>query len=586
MNQPSRQGMITKISGPTVVAAGMKGAAIHHRVLVGRLKLPGEVIRLDGERATIQVYEETVGLSLGEPVEDLGEPLVAELGPGLLSSIFDGVQRPLLALREQQGDWIGRGAAVAALSRRARWPFTPVAKPGDEVGPGDLLGTVQETARILHRVMVPPRCAGRIREIRAGAFTVEETIAVLEDGQELTLMQRWPVRQPRPFNARLSPNVPFITGQRVFDMVFPVAVGGTAIIPGGFGTGKTIAEQSLARHARADIIVFVGCGERGNEMTEVLWELPRLTDPQTGRPLMERTILVINTSNMPVAAREASIFTGMTMAEYYRDMGYQVALMADSTSRWAEAMREISSRLEELPGEEGYPTYLATRLSQFYERGGRVTCLGRPAVSGKEAQTGSVTIVSAISPPGGDFSEPVTQGSMRVAGSLWALDTGLAHRRHFPAIDWKRSYTLYAALVDPWLQQRVAEDWPQLRAWLMRLLQQEEELLEVVQLVGVDALQEEQRVVLEVSRLIREDYLRQSAFSDVDASCPLEKQYWMLKVLRRFHDVALEAIRRGRSIEELLGHPAVRELPQMKERPAEGFEAKARSLIEQMEAQK
>ena len=561
MNQPRRQGIITKISGPTVVAAGMGGAAIYHRALVGRLRLPGEVIRLAGELATIQVYEETVGLSLGEPVDDLGEPLMAELGPGLLSSIFDGVQRPLLALREQQGDWIARGATVTALSRSARWRFTPVAKPGDDVGPGDLLGTVQETARILHRVMVPPRRAGRIREIRAGAFTVEEIIVVLEDGQELTLMQRWPVRQPRPFKARLSPNVPFITGQRVFDMVFPIAVGGTAIIPGGFGTGKTITEQSLARHARADIIIFVGCGERGNEMAEVLSELPRLTDPQTGRPLMERTILVINTSNMPVAAREASIFTGMTMAEYYRDMGYQVALMADSTSRWAEAMREISSRLEELPGEEGYPTYLATRLSQFYERGGRVTCLGEGELAG------SVTIVSAISPPGGDFSEPVTQSSMRVAGALWALDTGLAHRRHFPAIDWKRSYTLYTALVDPWFQQRVAEDWPQLRAWLMRLLQQEEELMEMVQLVGVDALQEEQRVVLEVSRLIREDYLRQSAFSGVDASCPLEKQYWMLKVLRRFHDVALEAIRRGRSIEEVLGHPVVRELPQMKERP-------------------
>ncbi len=582
-SRTAMKGSIAKVAGPTVVATGMGEVGLYHRVRVGRLGLLGEVIRLDGDQATIQVYEDTVGLSLREEVEALGEPLMVELGPGLLSSTFDGVQRPLELLRREQGDFIARGLSVPALSRTARWNFIPLVKVGEKISPGNVLGTVQETDRIVHRIMVPPGMSGKIQEIRSGNFTIEETVAVLDSTVELKLMQRWPVRVPRPFKQRLAPNLPFITGQRVFDMVFPVAMGGTAIAPGGFGTGKTVAEQSLAKHARAEIIIYIGCGERGNEMTEVLSEFPQLQDPQTGRPLMERTILVINTSNMPVAAREASIFTGITMAEYYRDMGYNVALMADSTSRWAEALREISSRLEEMPGEEGYPTYLATRLSHYYERGGRVACLG--STSGKGERTGSVTIVSAISPPGGDFSEPVTQSSMRIAGALWALDSDLAHRRHFPAINWKRSYSLYTDLLDPWYQKNVAPDWPKLRGWLMGLLQKEEELLEVVQLVGVDALQDEQRVVLEVCRLIREEYLRQSAFSEVDASCPLEKQYWMLKVLLQFHEFSLDAVKKGTPIDQILSHPILRELILMKEMPPAGFESKARALIDQMQGE-
>ena len=512
-----------------------------------------------------------------EEVEDLGEPLMAELGPGLISSIFDGIQRPLEILLQKQGDFILRGLSVPALSRSTKWRFIPTIKPGEVVHEGDLLGTVQETDQIVHRIMVPPKRSGKIKEIQSGEFTVDETIALFEGGMEIQLMQRWPVRSPRPFKKKLLPNLPFITGQRIFDMVFPIAMGGTAILPGGFGTGKTVAEQSLAKYARADIIVYIGCGERGNEMTDVLSEFPRLQDPQTGRSLMERTLLVINTSNMPVAAREASIFTGITMAEYYRDMGYNVALMADSVSRWAEALREISSRLEEMPGEEGYPTYLATRLSLYYERGGRVVSLGQ------EERIGSVTIVSAISPPGGDYSEPVTQSSMRIAGGIWALDSDLAHRRHFPAINWKRSYSLYTDLLDPWFQKHVASDWPNLRSWLTEFLQREEDLLEAAQLVGTDALQEGERAVLEVSRRIREEYLCQSSFSETDAACPLEKQYWMLKALHRFYQFLMEAIQKGVGIDVVLGASFVSELTRLKEMPSQGFETVARSLIHQMD---
>ncbi|MBI3606208.1 MAG: V-type ATP synthase subunit A [Nitrospirae bacterium] len=575
----SSKGSIVKISGPAVVASGMREAGIYHRVLVGSLGLPGEVIRIEGDRATIQVYEETTGLSLGEEVVNFGEPLMAELGPGLISSIFDGIQRPLALLLREQGDFISRGLLVSSLSRTLRWNFIPAVKPGEGVIPGDVVGTVQETDRVLHRIMVPPGISGKIREIRPGNFTVEETIAVLEDGFEIKLMQRWPVRMPRPFKNRLLPKLPFITGQRIFDMVFPVAMGGTAIVPGGFGTGKTVAEQSLAKYARADVIIYIGCGERGNEMTGVLEEFPELRDPQTGRPLMERTILVINTSNMPVAAREASIFTGITIAEYYRDMGCQVALMADSTSRWAEALREISSRLEEMPGEEGYPTYLATRLSHYYERGGRVVCLG------KEERSGSVTIVSAISPPGGDFSEPVSQSSMRIAGGVWALDSDLAHRRHFPAINWRMSYSLYTDLLDPWFQENVAPDWPRLRAWLMEMLQKEDDLLEVAQLVGVDALQDEQRVVLEISRLIREEYLRQSSFSEVDACCPLQKQVWMLRILCRLNDFLGESLKKGNPLDGLFHHPLLLEAARMKEHPPEDFDAFGRSFLSRIDAE-
>jgi len=571
------KGTITKISGPTIVANGMGGAGIFHRVLVGAHKLLGEVIRLHGDRATIQVYEETTGLSLGEEVEAFSEPFMVELGPGLLSSVFDGVQRPLDQLKQKQGDFISAGFSVPPLSRAASWKFQPVVKSGEAVVPGDVIGTIQETDRVLHRVLVPPEVSGRIKEIRSGTFSIEEIIGVLDTGEELKLMHRWPVRVPRPYRERLSPRVPFITGQRIFDMIFPIAMGGTAVVPGGFGTGKTIVEQSLAKYALSDVIIYIGCGERGNEMTELLSDLPRLEDPQTGRSLMERSILVINTSNMPVAAREASIFTGITLAEFYRDMGYRVAVMADSISRWAEALREISSRLEEMPGEEGYPTYLSTRLNQYFERAGHICCLGR------ENRFGSITIISAISPPGGDFSEPVTQSSIRISGALWALDADLAKRRHFPAIDWKRSYSLFTRYLDPWFQEKVARDWPELRGKLMSLLQKEEEILEVAQLVGVDALQDKQRLVLEVSRILREEFLRQNAFSKEDAFCPVEKQYLMLKVFLQLHTFFVSCIHQGVPIENLLVHPILQEIILLKEIPGEAFEKKAVSLINRMQ---
>ncbi len=563
-----------------MVAAGMVGTRMYNRVIVGESGLLGEVIRLEGDRATIQVYEDTTGLSLGEAVMDAGEPLQVELGPGLLTSVFDGVQRPLEAIRQEQGDFIGRGVVVPALSRTKRWPFVPSVKSGDRVSGGDVIGVVAETPRIEHRVLIPPGVSGSVAEIREGSFRVTETIARLDNGTALTLIQKWPVRTPRPFRERLSPTLPFITGQRIFDLLFPVAAGGTAIVPGGFGTGKTVVEQTLAKYAQADIIVYVGCGERGNEMTEVLADFPGLADPSSGRPLMERTVLVINTSNMPVAAREASIYTGITIAEYYRDMGYRVALMADSTSRWAEALREISSRLEEMPGEEGYPTYLATRLANFYERGGRVACLG----SGD--RQGSITVVSAISPPGGDFSEPVTQCSMRVAGTLWALDSDLAHRRHFPAINWKRSYSLYMNSLEDYFRKEVAPDWADLRKEMMALLQQEEDLQEIVQLVGVDALQDPQRVTLELGRIFRDDFLRQHAFSEVDAACPLDKQYWMLKVIFAFQRLCRDLLKKGRPVEEILNLPVREDLGRMKEIPVLGFADRARELIARMDKER
>lgn len=570
-------GTIIKISGPTVVARGMEQTRMFNRVAVGRMGLLGEVIRVRRDEATIQVYEETTGLALGEEVSDAGEPLLAELGPGLLGSIFDGVQRPLNVLAAEHGDWIARGLNLPALPRERQWAFIPVIRPGTTVAGGACLGVVQETEKIQHRVLVPPRVSGTVLEIREGAFTITETIARLDGDRPLTMLQRWPVRTPRPVAERLPPLVPFITGQRVFDMLFPVASGGTVIVPGGFGTGKTVVEQTLAKYAQANIVIYIGCGERGNEMTEVLAEFPHLKDPTSGLPLMERTVLVINTSNMPVAARETSIYTGITVAEYYRDMGYTVALMADSTSRWAEATREISARLEEMPGEEGYPTYLATKLAEFYERGGRVRCLGQVD------RQGSVTIVSAISPPGGDFSEPVTQSSMQVAGALWALDSDLAHRRHFPAINWKRSFSLYAAPLDPWFRAQVASDWPQLRAELAALLQKEEELQEIVQLVGIDALQDQERIALEVSRLVREEYLRQNAYSEIDAACPLEKQYWMLKALLLFLRYCRELLKRGWLIEQLLGSPFRAELERMKETSPDSCIQQAQAMIEKMQ---
>ncbi|MDF0642496.1 MAG: V-type ATP synthase subunit A [Nitrospira sp.] len=570
-------GTIIKISGPTVVARGMEQTRMFNRVAVGKTGLLGEVIRLGGGEATIQVYEDTTGLMLGEEVADAGEPLQVELGPGLLGSIFDGVQRPLNVIATRLGDWIARGVTLPALSRERRWAFTPTVRPGTAVVGGTCVGVVQETVKVEHRILVPPRWSGTLSKIQAGTFTIEEPIAWLDGDRSLTLLQRWPVRASRPVTERLPPNVPFITGQRVFDMLFPIASGGTVIVPGGFGTGKTVVEQTLAKYAQADIIIYIGCGERGNEMTEVLTEFPHLNDPGTGLPLMERTVLVINTSNMPVAARETSIYTGITMAEYYRDMGYAVALMADSTSRWAEATREISARLEEMPGEEGYPTYLGTKLAGFYERGGRVRCLGQTDLQG------SVTIVSAISPPGGDFSEPVTQSSMQVTGGLWALDSDLAHRRHFPAINWKRSFSLYSTPLDPWFQTKIAPDWPQLRAELAGLLQKEEELQEIVQLVGIDALQDPERILLEVSSLVREEYLRQNAYSDIDAACPLAKQYWMLKAQLEFLRYCQALLKQGRRIEQLLASSFRSELERMKETPPDGCIQQAQTMIGKMQ---
>lgn len=591
-------GTIIKISGPTVVAKGMAQTRMFNRVAVGKIGLLGEVIRLRGGEATIQVYEDTTGLMLGEEVADAGEPLQVELGPGLLGSIFDGIQRPLNVIATKEGDWIARGLTLPALSRERRWMFTPTVRPGTVVGGGTCVGVVQESEKVEHRILVPPGVFGRVHEIKKGSFTVTEPIGSIETGSPLpggagappltphalrltplTMVQRWPVRTSRPVTERLPPLVPFITGQRVFDMLFPIASGGTVIVPGGFGTGKTVVEHTLAKYAQADIIIYIGCGERGNEMTEVLTEFPYLRDPNTGLPLMERTVLVINTSNMPVAARETSIYTGITIAEYYRDMGYAVALMADSISRWAEATREISARLEEMPGEEGYPTYLGTKLAGFYERSGRVRCLGQAD------REGSVTIVSAISPPGGDFSEPVTQSSMQVAGGLWALDADLAHRRHFPAVNWKRSFSLYTALLDPWFQTQVASDWPQLRAELVLLLQKEEELQEIVQLVGIDALQDPERLVLETSRLIREEFLRQNAYSEIDAACPLQKQYGMLKAHLGFLRYCQGLLRKGRPIEQLLASSFRSELERMKEVAPDRCVKEARMLVEKMEAE-
>ncbi len=544
-------GSISKITGPVVVAAGMTGAKMYDVVRVGAQGLMGEVIRLEADHATIQVYEDTSGLMVGHPVESTEAPLTVELGPGLLSSIYDGVQRPLPVIAEQSGDFILRGTVASALDREKLWPFVTVATVGTELVPGDVLGTVQEGKTIVHKVMVPPKKSGKLAwVIESGDYNVDTVVAKLEDGTALTMTQRWPVREGRPYVRKLDPTTPFTTGMRILDTFFPIALGGNAIIPGGFGTGKTVTQQSLAKWADVDIIVYIGCGERGNEMTEVLTEFPLLDDPRTGAPLMDRTVLVANTSNMPVAAREASIYVGATLAEYYRDMGYDVAMMADSTSRWGEALREVSGRLEEMPGEEGYPAYLATRLASFYERSGRVKTLG-----GGEDRVGSVTMVGAVSPAGGDMSEPMTQNSLRVTGAFWALDTSLAHRRHFPAISWTKSYTLFLGQVRGWYESNVASDWVSYRDRAMFILQKETELQEIVQLVGPDALPESEKIILEVARMLREDFLQQFAFDEVDAYCPPLKAYWILKVILAFSDAAVSALNRGVSLRQILELP-------------------------------
>ena len=556
------EGHIIKVSGPVVVAGGMSGSRMYDVAFVGEIRLIGEIIRLEGDQAVVQVYEDTSGLRVGEKVTCTGQPLLLELGPGMLSSIYDGVQRRLPELAEHYGDFITRGTVSQALDERRQWDFEPSVEPGDRVSPGDALGWVQETEVIRHLIMVPPDSKGGvIAEIKSGAFRVTDTIAVTEDGAEFKMVQHWPARVGRPVVRKLDPELPFVTGTRVLDTFFPVAQGGYSIIPGGFGTGKTVTEQTIAKWAQADVVIYVGCGERGNEMTEVLTEFPELEDVRSGLPLMKRTILVANTSNMPVAAREASIYTGITMAEYYRDMGYNVAMMADSTSRWGEALREVSGRLEEMPGEEGYPAYLATRLADFYERCGRAVCLG------SEGRIGSITVVGAVSPPGGDFSEPMTQNSLRISGAFWALDTSLAHRRHFPAISWMKSYSLYLDQVEDWYSQNVSMEWKGIRDKAMMILQKESELQEIVQLVGPDALPDFARATLEVARMLREDYLQQFAFSDVDAFCFPEKQFQMLKVIVTYYDVLQEVLVKGVSLKEALEVPFRNRIARMKDIP-------------------
>ncbi|MFH0875994.1 MAG: V-type ATP synthase subunit A [archaeon] len=539
-------GVIDRIAGP-VIAAKCLDARMYDLVLVGNEKLMGEVILVDGDKTTIQVYEDTSGLKPGEPVENTGEPLSIRLGPGLLGSIYDGIQRPLIELEKTMGNFIKRGVSASGLDNCKKWDFNPSLKKGDNVSPGQVIGTVEENQGIIHKIMAPPfsNYAGKIKEIKSGKFTVNEPVCVLENGQEIFLSHKWPVRSPRNYKAKLLPDIPLITGQRVIDGLFPLAKGGMAAIPGGFGTGKTVTQQSLAKWADAQIIVYIGCGERGNEMTEVLTEFPHLEDPKTKRPLMNRTVLIANTSNMPVAAREASVYTGITIAEYYRDMGYSVALMADSTSRWAESMREISSRLEEMPGEEGYPAYLSTRLAQFYERAGRVNTLNN--------EEGSVTIIGAVSPPGGDFSEPVTQNTLRVIKTFWALDPRLAQRRHFPSINWLNSYSLYKESLSDWFKEKINQDWPSDVNEIMNYLQEEEKLLEIVQLVGSDALPEKQQLTLEISRLIRESFLQQNAFHDVDTYCPPQKTYLLMQLILYFANSAKAALDKRTSISQIIG---------------------------------
>jgi V/A-type H+-transporting ATPase subunit A len=563
---------------------------------VGETGLIGEVIRLAGDVTTVQVYEDTSGLKVGEPIRNTGASLVVELGPGLLGSVYDGLQRPLIGLAAETGAFLKRGMSAEPLSLEKRWTFTPQVEPGQTVSTGDILGIVPESVNIEHRVLVPPGINGRVVTIHSGRFTIDDVVAILvsPEGEQhqLTMRQKWPVRQPRPFQNKLNPTQPLITGTRIIDVFFPIAKGGNAIIPGGFGTGKTVVEQTLARWADADIVVYIGCGERGNEMAEVLEEFPKLEDPKYGTPLMDRTILIANTSNMPVAAREASIYTGITIAEYYRDMGYDTLLLADSTSRWGEALREISGRLEEMPGEEAYPAYLAARLAEFYERAGRVRCLGSPELPSSAEQgnqnsppprTGSVTIVGAVSPPGGDFSEPMTQNSLRVIGTFWALDYDLSRRRHFPAINWTRSYTLYK--LQHWYADTVATDWHDIIRQAMMLLQEEVELLEIVQLVGPDALADEQKLILAVARMLREDFLQQSAYHEIDRFCPLPKAYWMLRIILTFGRLATAVLTDGIVLDKITSLPVMAEIARMKELPIADAPEQLQLLLSKIEAE-
>jgi V/A-type H+-transporting ATPase subunit A len=559
---------ILRVSGALAEAAPLPGVALYELMRVGSRGLLGEVIRVVGERATIQVYEDTTGLQLGEPVVSTGESLTIHLGPGLLGAVLDGVGRPLASLAEQAGDFIAPGIAAPTLDAARRWDFTPRARPGDRVAGGDVLGTVEERPGVTHHVLVPPGVAGTIATLVAGPHTVIEPVGALEDGTPLRLGHHWPVRRPRPAARRLPAARALVTGQRVFDFLFPVAEGGSVAVPGGFGTGKTVIEQSLAKFAEADVIVYVGCGERGNEMAEVLEEFPRLVDPRTGRSIMDRTVLVVNTSNMPVAAREASVYVGLTIAEYYRDMGYRVAVMADSLSRWAEALREIGARLQEMPGEEGYPTYLGNRLGKFYERAGRVAALGTPD------RTGSVTLISAVSPPGGDFSEPVTQASLRVVGALWALDPALAHQRQFPAVDWETSYSLYADVTAPSFAEQAGTDWAELRQRTLELMQRDRELREIAGLVGPEALQDRDRLLLEAARVVRDAVLAQSAFEPNDAFSSVAKTYRLAALAQALYAAGLAALDRGTAIDRMDLGPARQALAAARRASPAEFEAR------------
>lgn len=547
-----KTGIVTKVAGPLVIADGMRDANLFDVVRVSSQRLIGEIIEMHGDRASIQVYEETSGLGPGEIVESTGAPLSVELGPGLIGSIYDGIQRPLNEIMKAAGTNLTRGVEVASLDHNKKWHFTPTAKVGDKVSAGDVLGTVNETNAVLHKIMVPNKVEGIVQSINEGDFTIDEVVAVLKNDKgsvEVKMATKWPVRVGRPYKKKLSPDVLLTTGQRPIDTLFPLAKGGVAAVPGPFGSGKTVVQHQLAKWAAADIIVYIGCGERGNEMTDVLNEFPELKDPRTGNSLMERTVLIANTSDMPVAAREASIYTGITIAEYFRDMGYTVALMADSTSRWAEALREMSGRLEEMPGEEGYPAYLGSRLAQFYERAGRVI------VNGKEDTEGALSVIGAVSPPGGDISEPVSQATLRIVKVFWGLDANLAYKRHFPAINWLTSYSLYTDQLADWFSENAAPDFMELRGRLLSLLQDESELQEIVNLVGMDALSAPDRLKLETSRSIREDYLHQNAFDSVDTYTSLKKQVLMMRAIMSFYDKALEALDKGADIEMLVNMP-------------------------------
>ena len=573
-------GTIKKVAGPLVTAEGMRDANMFDVVRVSSQRLIGEIIEIHGDEASIQVYEETSGLGPGEPVESMGVPMSVELGPGLITSIYDGIQRPLDDIMKISGNNLKRGVEVASLKRDKKWEFVPVAKAGDEVEAGDVLGTVQETIVVQQKIMVPYGVKGTVKEIKAGTFTVEEVVAVIatEKGdKELTMMQRWPVRKGRPYQKKLPPVKPLVTGQRVIDTFFPIAKGGVAAVPGPFGSGKTVIQHQLAKWAEADIVVYIGCGERGNEMTDVLNEFPELKDPKTGQSLMERTVLIANTSDMPVAAREASIYTGITIAEYFRDMGYSVALMADSTSRWAEALREMSGRLEEMPGEEGYPAYLGSRLAQFYERAGHVVSLG------KEGREGALSVIGAVSPPGGDISEPVSQATLRIVKVFWGLDSALAYKRHFPAINWLTSYSLYVDNMANWFNEEVAADWMEDRQKMMTILQEEAELNEIVQMVGMDALSPTDRLKMEAARSIREDFLHQNSFHEIDTYTPLRKQYLMMKLVLAFYEKSVDALNKGADMNALIAMPVREKIGRYKYTTDADIESEYKNVEEELD---